>query len=71
MHSTSEHTLDDYHYDAEIHFVHKNTDTGTILVTGVLLHAEPGVEENSFIKSTQHFCSTHAHQNLHLEGCLS
>ncbi|KAF1775375.1 Carbonic anhydrase, alpha-class, conserved site [Phytophthora cactorum] len=23
MHATSEHALDDYHYDAEIHFVHK------------------------------------------------
>ncbi|KAG6615267.1 carbonic anhydrase-like protein [Phytophthora cinnamomi] len=51
MHATSEHALDDYHYDAEIHFVHKDSDTGTILVTGVFLIAEPDVEENAFIKN--------------------
>ncbi|KAF4318114.1 hypothetical protein BBO99_00007251 [Phytophthora kernoviae] len=52
MHATSEHALDGYHYDAEIHFVHKDVSgSGKILVTGVFLHAEPNVEENSFIKS--------------------
>ncbi|GMF53418.1 unnamed protein product [Phytophthora fragariaefolia] len=51
IHSTSEHTLDYYHYDAEIHFVHKDADTGTILVTGVFLAAEPNAEPNPFINS--------------------
>lgn len=51
MHATSEHALDNYHYDAEIHFVHKNSDTDNLLVTGVFLSAEPNVEENAFIKN--------------------
>ncbi|KAG1713579.1 hypothetical protein DVH05_001366 [Phytophthora capsici] len=51
MHATSEHALDNYHYDAEIHFVHKATDgSGKILVTGVFLNAEKDVEENAFIR---------------------
>jgi carbonic anhydrase len=51
MHATSEHALDNYHYDAEIHFVHKDTaGAGKILVTGVFLHAEEGVKENEFIQ---------------------
>ncbi|KAI9991915.1 hypothetical protein PInf_017295 [Phytophthora infestans] len=51
MHATSEHALDDYHYDAEIHFVHKAVDgSGKILVTGVFLNAEPKVQENAFVK---------------------
>ncbi|OWY95046.1 Carbonic anhydrase [Phytophthora megakarya] len=52
VHATSEHALDDYHYDAEIHFVHKaEDDSDTKLVTAVFLHAQMDVEENAFIKS--------------------
>ncbi|KAG6947353.1 hypothetical protein JG688_00015588 [Phytophthora aleatoria] len=52
MHMASEHTIDDYHYDAELHFVHKAADgSGKLLVMGVFLHAENVTQPNAFIQN--------------------
>ncbi|ETO61258.1 hypothetical protein F444_20702 [Phytophthora nicotianae P1976] len=52
MHIVSEHTIDDYHYDAELHFVHKAVDgSGKLLVMGVFLHAENDTQPNAFIQN--------------------
>lgn len=41
LHATSEHTVNNYHYDAELNFVHKDiSGSGKLLVMGVFLHAE-------------------------------
>ncbi|RLN06692.1 hypothetical protein BBJ28_00003024 [Nothophytophthora sp. Chile5] len=50
LHSTSEHTFDGYHYDGELHFVHKEVGgSGNLLVTSLLLNAQPIEMENGFI----------------------
>lgn len=54
MHATSEHSVNDYHYDAELHFVHKAVDgSGQLLVMGVFLHAETerAAQQDTFIQN--------------------
>ncbi|KAE9265413.1 hypothetical protein PR003_g32465 [Phytophthora rubi] len=52
LHATSEHTVNNYHYDAELHFVHKDiSGSGNLLVMGIFLHAEEGAAHNRFINN--------------------
>lgn len=52
MHMTSEHTIENEHYDAELHFVHTAVDgSDQLLVLGVFLQAVTNPPPNGFIQN--------------------
>lgn len=51
LHSPSDHTLSGEHLDAEVHFVHNNTNGSAILVVGVFFKAVDGGETNPWVAS--------------------
>ena len=52
FHTPSEHTVDGKHYDAEFHFVTKNT-SGGLSVVGIFFDKSAGTTDNSWVKSFQ------------------
>ncbi len=49
-HAPSEHTIDGYHYDLELHIVHRDENSTELSVLGILFHMKKGGNSsNSFL----------------------
>lgn len=48
MHTPSEHTLDGQALDGEMHFVHRSTNDGALLVVGLFFTASEGATTDPF-----------------------